>query len=142
MDNYANKEIKDEPASQSQIQFFSDAFCKSLNNIYEDNNKSFKLFKIIDTGKYYALHFEYTADMIIPSFIKSKDLDSLKDVIPTQKKSLAEFHIQRVLKLYGQNNIILVKPKNIRYWSTNIALWDSDECYSDYVNARYGNVER
>ena len=142
VDNYANKEIKDEPASQSQIQFFSDVFCKSLNNIYEDNNKSFKLFKIIDTGKYYALHFEYTADMIIPSFIKSKDLDSLKDVIPTQKKSLAEFHIQRVLKLYGQNNIILVKPKNIRYWSTNIALWDSDECYSDYVNARYGNVER
>lgn len=66
----------------------------------------------------------------------------VKDVIPTQKGALAGFHIQRVLKLYGQNSIILVKPKNVRYWSTNIALRDSDECYSDYVNARYGNAAR
>ena len=143
VDNYANKGMKDETASQSQILHFSDIFCKTLNNIYEENNKSFKLFKIIDTSKYYALHFEYTADIIESSFTKLEELNSyVKDVIPTQKGALAGFHIQRVLKLYGQNSIILVKPKNVRYWSTNIALRDSDECYSDYVNARYGNAAR
>lgn len=143
MHNYAKKGMKDEIASQSQILHFSNVFCKSLNNIYEENNKSFKLFKIIDTEKYCALHFEYTADMIEYSSTNLKELDSyVKDVIPTQKGSWTGFHIQRVLKIYGQNSIILVKPKNVRYWSTNIALRDSDECYSDYINARYGNAAR
>jgi len=125
---------------EKEIKSFSKIFCKTLNSIYQFNRKSFQLFKIIDAGKYYALHFEYT-DKKIESITESNDnLESyIQKIIPLNKQQ-QKTHVQRIMKAYGQDAIILVKPKQLRYWLPSIALRDADESFADYVKARYPNA--
>ncbi|WDF77236.1 N-6 DNA methylase [Mucilaginibacter sp. KACC 22773] len=134
--------------SRSQNQFedtakpalvaFAEVFCKTLNSVYQNNGKSFQLFKIIDAGKYYAIHFEYTADETMPEFEETNNLERyIHEIIPSSKEKGQSTSIQRILKIYGKDRLILVKPKHQRYWLRSIALRDADETFADYVKARY-----
>lgn len=119
------------------ISFYSEIFCKTLNSIYK-KEKFFQLFKIIDAGKYYALHFEYTSETLIPKQEKIADLEQyIEEAIPTRNDNQQKVHIQRIIKAYGQDSIILAKPKQLRYWLPSIALRDADETFADYIKSRY-----
>jgi len=112
-------------------------FCKTLNSIYK-KNKSFQLYKVIDTGKYYALHFEYTSENLTPIQEKIADLEQyIEEAIPIRDDIQQKIHIQRIIKAYGQDSIILAKPKQLRYWLPSIALRDADETFADYIKSRY-----
>lgn len=124
-------------STEKGIYNFVDVFCKTLNSIYE-KDKSFQLFKVIDSGKYYALHFEYTSETLTPIQEKIADLEQyIEEAIPTRGESQQKIHIQRIIKAYGQDSIILAKPKQLRYWLPSIALRDADETFADYINSRY-----
>ncbi len=130
-----------EYASINSILEFSVIFCKTLNSIYESNGKSFQLYKILDAGRYYALHFEYTKKQVNPSTEKNGNLENyIQDIIPTQKRGKQKGHIQKIMKAYGKDKLILVKPKQLCYWLPSIALRDADESFADYVKARYHNA--
>ena len=61
--NYYLKSVKgslEKIASLKTVEDYSKVFCHALNSIYQTNGKKFCLFKILDAGKYYALHFQYT----------------------------------------------------------------------------------
>ena len=119
---------------------YSEVFCKTLNSIYQ-NDKSFQLFKIIDAGKYYALHFEYTSKKLNPIPEKTVDIEKyIEAAIPSRKENQESIHIQKIIKVYGQDSIILAKPKQLRYWLPSIALRDADETFADYVKSRYHNA--
>jgi hypothetical protein len=123
-----------------QIQRFSEIFCKTLNSIYQ-KEKSFQLFKIIDAGKYFALHFEYASEKLHAEFENADDIEKyIESVIPSRKESKESTHIQKIIKVYGQDSIILAKPKQLRYWLPSIALRDADETFADYVKSRYYNA--
>jgi methylase of polypeptide subunit release factors len=125
-------------AVKTDIVKFYQIFCKTLNSVYETGNKSFRLYKILDCGKYYAVHFEYTKEKYKPEIIVENNLEEyIKEIIPTEKKKGKSSHIQRILKAYGKDRIILAKPKQLRYWLPSIALRDADEAFADYVKARY-----
>lgn len=118
---------------------YSRIFVNTLNSVYK-NTKSFQLFKIIDTGTYYALHFEYTNETITPKQEEITDLEQyIENIIPTQDNQ-QKIHIQRIIKAYGQDSIILAKPKQLRYWLPSIALRDADETFADYFKSRYYNA--
>lgn len=138
--------IKTEQILQSNdIEFeyiisYSEIFAKTLNSIYQ-NKKSFQLFKIIDTGKYFALHFDYTAKTLTPKQEKISDLEQyIEEAIPMRNDNQQKIHIQRIIKAYGQDSIILAKPKQLRYWLPSIALRDADETFADYIKSRYYNA--
>lgn len=127
-------------SSKVEISKFSDIFCKTLNSIYQ-NDKSFQLFKIIDAGKYYALHFEYTSEKLHSTLENALDLEKyIEAAIPSRKENNESTHIQKIIKVYGQDSIILAKPKQLRYWLPSIALRDADESFADYVKSRYYNA--
>jgi hypothetical protein len=127
--------------STEEITNFSSIFCKTLNSIYQTEEKSFQLFKILDVGKYYALHFEYSPDNIQNTVEETDDLEQyLTQIIPTQKNDQSAVHIQRIMKVYGNDCVLLVKPKQLRYWLPSIALRDADEVFADYIKARYPNA--
>ena len=122
------------------INDFVNVFCKTLNSIYQQV-KSFQLHKIIEAGKYYALHFEYTDKTLTPKQEKITDLEQyIEEVIPTRNDNQQKVHIQRIIKAYGQDSIILAKPKQLRYWLPSIALRDADETFADYIKTRYYNA--
>lgn len=132
-----SKNILENDASVSDIYKYSKVFCRTLNSVYQ-KEKLFQLFKIIDSGKYYALHFSYSSEAVISEIEKTPDLEQyIEEVIPTQKSNQQKIHIQKIVKAYGQDTIILAKPKKLRYWLQSIALRDADEAFADYIKSRY-----
>jgi hypothetical protein len=120
------------------IENFSAVFCRTLNSIYYNNSQSFQPFKFLDAGQYFAVHFEYTNKKLENTWEQTVDLEGyIQNIIPIANDQSKEVHIQRILKIYGKNSIILVKPKQHRYWLRSIALRDADETFADYVKARY-----
>jgi hypothetical protein len=138
--NSNSKHILEEETTENEIYIFSDVFCKTLNSIYL-KEKSFQLFKIIDAGKYYALHFEYTSEKLNAKHENAGDIEKyIEAAIPSRKENRESSHIQKIIKAYGQDSIILAKPKQLRYWLPSIALRDADETFADYVKSRYYNA--
>lgn len=132
-----NRKHEDILVDFNTLNKFTSVFCKTLNSIYQKNN-SFQLYKIIDAGKYYALHFEYTAETLTPKQEEIADLEQyIEEAIPTRNDNQQKVHIQRIIKAYGQDSIILAKPKQLRYWLPSIALRDADETFADYIKSRY-----
>lgn len=130
--------IDDIVASICEIKEFSSIFCNTLNSIYKINNKQFQLCKILDVGNYFALHFEYNEEIITPIEEQISDLEQyILEAIPQRDTNQQHVHIQKIMKVYGRDSIILVKPKQLRYWLPSIALRDADEVFADYVKARY-----
>ena len=127
-------------SSIDDVSNFSKIYCKTLNSIYH-GEKSFQLFKIIDAGKYFVLHFEYASDKLHFNLENADDIEKyIESVIPSRKENQESTHIQKIIKAYGQDSIILAKPKQLRYWLTSIALRDADETFADYIKSRYYNA--
>lgn len=120
------------------VKSFSKVYCKTLNSVYKSNNKTFQLYKILDAGNYYALHYEYTDKDYKVALEETADLEQyIKEIIPTEKTKGKSVHTQRIFKAYAKDTIILAKPKQLRYWLQSIALRDADETFADYIKARY-----
>jgi hypothetical protein len=118
-------------------------FCKILNSVYQTKEKNFQLFKILDAGKYFAIHIVYVGHNIHPKFESVAYLEQyIETVIPINKTRYDNYHIQKTIKIYGKDTIIIAKPKQFRYWLLSIAFRDADESFTDYVEARNLNVKR
>lgn len=121
-----------------QIFEYARIFSLTLNTVYKTQEKSFQLYKILDAGKYSALHFEYSNENICPIEEQISDLEKyIQEVIPQKNKNQRRTYIQKIMKVFGKDSIILVKPKQLRYWLPSIALRDADETFADYIKARY-----
>jgi len=134
-----------QPASLNEIKTFSFLFCQTLNSIYQTKEKSFQLYKILDSGKYYTLYFDYTSENIqtVEEKENTDDLEQcINTIIPTWKDNHKHAYIQRIVKIFGNDCVLLVKPKQLRYWLPSIALRDADEVFADYIKTRYPNVEK
>jgi hypothetical protein len=124
--------------SNTDLIAFAKTFCQAMNSVYGKDNKEFKLVKIIDTGPYYALHFEYTSNECKIAHKKNINLEEyLQSLIPTSKGKKYNVHIQRILKFYSKDSIVLSKPKQLRYWLQSVALRDADETFTDYIKSGF-----
>jgi hypothetical protein len=128
-------------SNDNDLTAFSEVLCKTLNSVYAKDGKTFNLFKILHSTDYYALHFEYTSNYAKPKTEKVSDLNAyISNIIPDRNKAHKSTHIQKIMKIYGRDSIVLVKPKQMRYWLQSIALRDADEIFADYIKARYNNA--
>ncbi|HLP45746.1 MAG TPA: hypothetical protein VK469_07360 [Candidatus Kapabacteria bacterium] len=61
------------------------------------------------------------------------------DAISATRVSTFQKHLRviRVLPIYDKNVIFLVKPKQLRYWLSSIAVRDADETFEDLVKQGY-----
>lgn len=140
INNQLSNEGLSDKTLKTDLTFYSDVFCKTLNSIYKDL-KSFQLFKIIDTGKFLALHFEYSSEELIAQTENTHDIEGyIESVISTEKEKYISYHIQKIIKVYGRDSIVLAKPKKLRYWLPSIALRDADETFADYFKSRHSNA--
>lgn len=138
LSNATEEPLKSNTTFKNIKETFSTAFCQTLNSVYQSGNKAFRLFKVLDAGRYFAVHFEYTDQEYESAFEQRADLEEyIQEVIPTDKTEEKSYHIQRIMKIYGKDTIILAKPKQLRYWLPSIALRDADEAFADYIKARY-----
>jgi hypothetical protein len=106
---------------------FGEMYCSILNPVY----KQFRPLKPIPMGSFVCYPFCYGA---VPKI----DLPEENEVVPFLNELLHRQHgsrlfVNRILRLYDQNVIFMIKPNQKRYWLRSIALRDADETLVDLL---------
>jgi hypothetical protein len=127
------------PAKKSDAIGFADVFCKVLNTMYKSKDKGFFLFKLIISKSYFILHFEY-GKPVSSCNTENDNLDNYLDrIMPRNTEPQDSYRIKKILKIYGDDRLIIVKPKDKKYWLRSIALRDADDTISEYIEVRHNN---
>jgi hypothetical protein len=127
------------PAKESDVIDFSDVFCKTLNAMYKSSGKEFFPFKLIISESCFILHFEYRK-AVSSCNIEYDNLDNyLNKLMPQNTESQSSYRIKKILKIYGNDRLIIAKPKDKKYWLRSIALRDADDTISEYIEVRHNN---
>lgn len=120
-------------ATLDNLKDYADIFTQAFNTIYKKENKEQKLKRIIEGNSFFALEFYYSNEKHTAEELKSEA--EIQDILSNQISRNAI--INRIIKIYGDNTITFVKPKNLRYWLKSIALRDIDDVFADMLDAGY-----
>lgn len=129
--------VTNEDANKDVLEAFSEVFCKALNSVYgEDVIKVFKLNRIVESNSWFACDFSFTNKEINYKYVNTqKAEDEITAMIENNMKK--NLRINRVLRYYSKDKIILIKPKQLRYWIKSTALRDADDSLADLIKAGY-----
>lgn len=110
---------------------FGEMYCTILNPIY----KQFRPLEPIPMGSFicYPFCFGDTPQIELPD--RSKIVLFLDELLRRQHGS--RLFINRILRIYEQNIIFMIKPNQKRYWLRSIALRDADETLVDLLGQGY-----
>lgn len=126
-------------ATNTVLDNFSAVFCKVLNNVFAEEEKAFHIWKIGKTQGFICLAFKYAK-------IPKGEFDFSKVDFQLNEEELAQLTrnqvgdnvlIRRIIRIYKDNTIYLIKPNQQRYWLQSIALRDADITYADLRKAGY-----
>lgn len=115
------------------IKEYAEIFNQAFNAVYKKQNKEQKLKRIIEGNSFFALEFYYSDETFNTTEIYSES--EMQKILYHQTSGNAV--INRILRIYGDNTITFVKPKNLRYWLKSIALRDIDDVFEDMLDAGY-----
>ncbi|MCD0464386.1 class I SAM-dependent DNA methyltransferase [Flavobacterium sp. ENC] len=120
-------------SSNDDLLAFADIFNQSFNSVYKKDSKEQVLKKIHNGKTFYALEFQYGENIEFEGIIDN-EVD-INDLIINEFSTNSI--IKRVMRIYRQNSIFLIKPKNLRYWLKSIALRDADDIFDDMIKNGY-----
>lgn len=120
--------------TDKELREFGEILCSNLNPIYQTENKEFKALEPIHTISYTCYPIAY-GDAKISKDLKEKLQDGdLSELIENDQESVL---YKRILRLYKQDIIYLIKPNTLRYWLKSIALRDASDISTDLINSGY-----
>jgi len=124
---YGEKAESEKTVTRQQLDQFSNVYCQVLNSVY----KNFKPYDHLETDSYICFPFYYNNS----STIISNEIEGLEDALDELIKNNVNSNsrIIRMLRIYENNVIYLIKPKQTRYWLRSVAIRDADETFSDLV---------
>jgi type I restriction-modification system DNA methylase subunit len=126
--------VADEIADFDVLQDFGTLYCQRLNVIYEKNGKKY-VPAFYYEGENYFIYVLYYSNQT-PSFHGINSKDDLDALLNFKDDSYVVKRIARIYKEKG-SLIILIKPKQIRFWMQSIALRDADSTFNDIINTWY-----
>ena len=115
----------------SDLRSFGEMYCDILNPIY----KQFNRLEPIPMGSFICYPFCYGDAPQIELPDQNKVVPFLDELLRRQHGS--RLFINRILRIYEQNVIFIVKPNQKRYWPRSIALRDADETLVDLLGQGY-----
>lgn len=127
-------EINTRNVLDKELKAFGEVFCKSLNPIYQKDSREFKPLKPIQTLSYTCFPFAYGNIKLSDEMTVKISEGDLSDLIENKQESVL---YRRVLRLYQEDIVFLIKPHTFRYWLKSIALRDASEVMIDLVNSGY-----
>ena len=130
-----HKQLFQETIPFEELLSFADVFCNGINSIFNSKEEKYSLAKIIDAENYYGMQFEFRkADNNQYVTESNKDISNyLKSMLPVYAQQAHTTHIQKIMKICGDGVIILIKPKQRRYWLKSLALRDSDDLFAENI---------
>ena len=126
-----------EVASTKQLNSFGDVFCKVLNSLFETDKKSYTQESTFITDSFICSVFRYGKENNRSVALKTnKEIENhIAELVYNEMGT--SYRINRVVKIYDEDFIYLLKPKELRYWLQSIALRDADETIVDLYKAGY-----
>lgn len=119
--------------TETTLLAFADIFNQSFNSIYKKGEKEQRLKKITVSNTSFAMEFSYGENINYEGVVENEE-----DIDTIIKNNISRNTVvNRVLRIYTENTITLIKPKNLRYWLKSIALRDADDVFDDMINAGY-----
>lgn len=127
-----NKEIQVKASNKipNSLVDYSDVYLEAINSVYDVNNKKFRLKTFYNTSACFIMHYEYSNSDVTVEIIKNNNFD-LSTLISDKKQTI---NIKKISLLYSQNQIFIIKPKQLRYWLKSVALLDVDTTIADIIN--------
>ncbi|QEK50777.1 N-6 DNA methylase [Pedobacter aquae] len=127
-----NKEIQVKASSKipNSLVDYSDVYLEAINSVYDVNNKKFRLKTFYNTSACFIMHYEYSNSDITVEIVKNDNFD-LSTLISDKKQTI---NIKKISLIYSQNQIFIIKPKQLRYWLKSVALLDVDTTIADIIN--------
>lgn len=118
-------------ADRSDLHYFGEMYCSILNPVY----KQFRPLEPIPMGAFICYPFCYGDAPQVELPEKKKVVQFLDELLRHQQGS--RLFVNRILRIYEQNVIFMVKPNQKRYWLRSIALRDADETLVDLLGQGY-----
>ena len=117
--------------SKNQLEQYQRIFSDRMNSVY----KYYKPLKTLQTKQFIICSFYYKT---LPE-VYFDETDSLDEKLANliYEKTGEYITIKKLFKIYDQNIIYIIKPKQLRYWMNSIAIKDADDCFSDLIEMRY-----
>ena len=117
--------------SDTDLRSFGEMYCNILNPVY----KEFRPLSPIPMGSFicYPFCFGDTPQITLP--LEDTVVPYLEELLHHQPSS--RLFVNRILRLYEQNVIFMIKPNQKRYWLRSIALRDADETLIDLLGQGY-----
>jgi hypothetical protein len=123
--------------NEPQLKNFVSIFCDVLNSVYEENNQCFQLTQLIQTNSFLCCKLSYQENKSIDvSIEKSPELEKTIEELIYNAVGEAVIY-NRIIRVYKNNSIYLIKPNLLRYWLGSIALWDADKTIADLIAGGY-----
>ena len=120
-----------QPVEEEQLTGFGEIYCKILNTVYE----KFKPAKPLKTENFVCFPIYYGKEPQLKTDDVKKFEYELKKLV--YKKFGKYLRINRIMRIYDENIIYLVKPNQLRFWLRSIAIRDADETFEDLVKQGY-----
>jgi ribosomal protein S8 len=113
-------------AKKPDLENFATYYCKVLNSVY----KNLKPYGYLKTESFICCAFYFGDDKPTIDFGNQEKAEEYleKLVYNTTNQHLK---ITRVVRVYENNAIYLIKPKQVRYWLRSVAVRDADDTFSD-----------
>ena len=110
---------------------FGEMYCNILNPVYTH----FKPLQPISIGSFICYPFCYGDAPQIDLPDESAVASFLDELL--HKHHSSRLFVSRILRIYEQNIIFMIKPNQKRYWLRSIALRDADETFVDLLGQGY-----
>lgn len=108
---------------------FGTVYCDQLNAIYEKDDQKYKPAGVYEGDSYFIFIIDYTSEeRTLQKYVSKVDLDSLLTY------TTEDYVVKRIVRKYEDNRIIMIKPKQFRYWMKSVALRDADDTFADITD--------
>jgi len=125
-----NSELLERQASTEQVGLYAQLFCRMLGTVY----KNLRSCESIHTNGLICQQFYFgNCPQIDWSLDAHKErLDQL-----IYKQEHNSLRTVRIVRYYGENVVLIVKPDRLRYWIRSTAIRDADETLLDLRRQGY-----
>ena len=128
-DRIVNLKMDEVIENPEELQEFGDVYSRALNAVYQDGSKKYRLSDVYIGPTSFICVFSYSdKDGNTSLRNTSNDLESLLEYVGE------DYIIKRVVRAYTADSIVMIKPRQRRYWLKSMALRDADETFNDIMS--------
>ncbi|HUY34107.1 MAG TPA: N-6 DNA methylase [Pirellulales bacterium] len=125
-----NSKLLKDAARDEDLRSFADMFCRMLGSVYDNLRADAPVF--LDGLICQPFFFGERPDV---SWFAGPDRESLRQLIHYQHHE--SLQTVRMLRVYANNVVLIVKPDRLRFWIRSTAIQDADETMVDLLEQGY-----